>query len=54
MHERRIGSVLVTDPPGQPLGILTRHDILGRVTLAQVPLDTHPVSQRDECSRCAA
>jgi CBS domain-containing protein len=33
MHERRIGSVLVTDEAGAPRGILTRHDILGRVTL---------------------
>ena len=44
MHERRIGSVLVTDDAGAPRGILTRHDILGRVTLPQVPL-TVPISQ---------
>ncbi len=40
MHERRIGSVLVADEAGRPLGILTRHDILGRVTLPQLPLST--------------
>lgn len=40
MHRRRIGSMLVTDPEGRPLGIFTRYDILGRVTLAEVPLDT--------------
>lgn len=40
MHERRIGSVLVADEAGRPLGILTRHDILGRVTLPQLPLGT--------------
>jgi len=40
MHERRIGSVLVADAAGAPLGILTRHDILGRVTLPQRPLAT--------------
>jgi CBS domain-containing protein len=40
MHERRIGSVLVADAAGAPLGILTRHDILGRVTLPQLPLST--------------
>ncbi|HPG78431.1 MAG TPA: DUF294 nucleotidyltransferase-like domain-containing protein [Piscinibacter sp.] len=40
MHERRIGSVLVADAAGAPLGILTRHDILGRVTLPQLPLAT--------------
>ena len=46
MHERRIGSVLVQDdvPGGRALGILTRHDILGRVTLAQLPLAT-PIAQ---------
>ena len=40
MHERRIGSVLVADADGTPVGILTRHDILGRVTLPQLPLAT--------------
>ncbi len=44
MHGRRIGSMLVTDTQGCPLGILTRYDVLGRVTLARVPLDV-PVSQ---------
>lgn len=40
MHERRVGSVLVLDEAETPLGILTRHDILGRVTLPQLPLGT--------------
>lgn len=44
MHERRIGSILVVDPAGTALGILTRHDVLARVALAQVPLDT-PIAQ---------
>ena len=45
MHERRIGSVLVLDPAsGAALGMLTRHDILGRVTLAQQPLAT-PIAE---------
>jgi CBS domain-containing protein len=50
MHQARIGSMLVVDAAGQPLGILTRHDILSRVTLPGVALDTaienvmvHPV-----------
>jgi CBS domain-containing protein len=45
MHERRIGSVLVLDDDtGCAQGILTRHDILGRVTLAQKPLAT-PIAE---------
>jgi CBS domain-containing protein len=49
MHARRIGSVLVGDNAladgGVGLqGILTRHDILDRITLPQVPLDT-PIAQ---------
>ena len=44
MHERHIGSVMVTDPQGAALGILTRHDILGRITLARVDLAT-PIAQ---------
>lgn len=38
MHGRRIGSILVTDGPGRPVGILTRYDVLGRVALPGVPL----------------
>ncbi len=38
MQARRVGSVVVVDDAGAPLGILTRHDILGRITLAQRPL----------------
>jgi CBS domain-containing protein len=40
MHQARIGSMLVVDTAGHPLGILTRHDILSRVTLPGVALDT--------------
>ncbi|MBW8459303.1 MAG: CBS domain-containing protein [Thiobacillus sp.] len=39
----RVGSVVVADAAGQPLGILTLKDVLARVTLAGVPLDT-PIS----------
>ncbi|MBX9872895.1 MAG: CBS domain-containing protein [Burkholderiaceae bacterium] len=39
MHERRIGSMLVTNERGEPLGILSREDVLGRVTLGAVPLE---------------
>ncbi|HET9977084.1 MAG TPA: DUF294 nucleotidyltransferase-like domain-containing protein [Burkholderiaceae bacterium] len=52
MHDKRIGSVLVIDAEsGRALGILTRHDVLGRVTLPMLPLSTpiatvmsHPVA----------
>jgi CBS domain-containing protein len=44
MHQQRIGSMLVTDAALRPLGILTRYDILGRVTLAGLPLET-PVAR---------
>ncbi len=43
MHQQRIGSMLVTDVAQRPVGILTRYDILGRVTLAGLPLQT-PIS----------
>lgn len=43
MQSRRIGSMLVADPQGVPLGILTRHDVLDRIALPGVSLDT-PVS----------
>jgi CBS domain-containing protein len=44
MHERRIGSMLVTSERGEPLGILSREDVLGRVTLGAVPLET-PIAE---------
>ncbi len=44
MQGKRIGSMLVTSATGQALGILTRFDVLGRITLPGVPLDA-PVSQ---------
>lgn len=44
MQKKRIGAMLVTDPAGTPVGILTRYDILGRITLAQVSLEA-PISQ---------
>lgn len=40
MGRRRIGSIVVTDADGRAQGILTRHDVLARVALAEVPLDT--------------
>jgi len=40
MHAQAIGSMLVTDAAGAALGILTRHDLLDRVVLAQLPLAT--------------
>lgn len=43
MERARVGSVVVTDDTGQPIGILTLKDVLGRVTLAGVSLAT-PIS----------
>ena len=40
IHEKKVGSVLVVDEVGIIQGILTRYDVLSRVTLAQTPLDT--------------
>lgn len=40
MEAARVGSVVVTDEAGQPIGILTLKDVLARVTLAGVPLAT--------------
>ena len=44
MHERKIGSMLVLDAQGAARGILTRHDMLDRVLLARLPLET-PIAQ---------
>ena len=44
MHAQKVGSVLLTDEQGALSGILTRNDVLGRVTLAELPLHT-PASQ---------
>lgn len=43
MDRARIGSVVVVDDAGKPVGILTLKDVLARVTLAGVPL-TSPVA----------
>ena len=39
MRERRVGSVLVWDAHGSARGILTRHDVLERVALAELGQD---------------
>ena len=44
MQRRRVGSMIVVGAAGQAKGILTRHDVIGRVTLPQVPLDA-PIGQ---------
>lgn len=43
MQTLKIGSMLVVDEAGKPLGIFTRHDVLDRVALAQCNL-SKPVS----------
>ena len=44
MEDRRIGSMPVVDDERRPLGIFTRQDVIGRVVLPQLPLDT-PMQQ---------
>ncbi len=44
MQAQRLGCMLVADEAKRPVGILTRGDVLGRVTLAGVGLDT-PIGQ---------
>lgn len=44
VHDKKVGSVLVVDEGRAIVGILTRYDVLSRVTLAQVSLDT-PISK---------
>jgi CBS domain-containing protein len=44
MHAEHIGSIVIADPNGAPLGIFTLHDLLGRVAAKNLPLDT-PVTQ---------
>jgi CBS domain-containing protein len=43
VHEKQVGSVLITEDGHEILGILTRDDVLSRVTLAGLSLDT-PIS----------
>ncbi len=43
MHERGIGSIMVTDSSHMPVGVLTLHDLLDRIILPQRGLDT-PIS----------
>ena len=44
MQRRRIGSILVTDADDRPVGILTRHDMIDRIILPQLGLET-PIAQ---------
>jgi CBS domain-containing protein len=50
MHRHHVGSIPVVDDGGRVVGILTRYDVLDRITLPQLPLATpidevmtHPV-----------
>lgn len=40
MHEARIGSMIATDDQGRPVGILTLPDVLERIALPRVDLDS--------------
>jgi CBS domain-containing protein len=44
MHAARVGSIVVTDPHRRPIGIVTRGDVIGKIVLPSLGLDT-PVFQ---------
>jgi CBS domain-containing protein len=44
MHDLRVGSILVSSPKDGLVGILTRYDILGRVTIPQIDLN-QPIAE---------
>jgi CBS domain-containing protein len=44
MQRERVGSVVVVDEHGAPVGIFTTHDVLGRVALPQAPADAPIIS----------
>jgi CBS domain-containing protein len=55
MNELNIGCMIVADDGRRPIGILTRHDLLNRVILAKVDMQTpmadlmvHPIVSMDE------
>ena len=39
IHRANVGSIAIVSPQGMPLGILTRHDVVGRVTLPELDLN---------------
>ena len=45
MSSRKISCVVVVGPAGEPLGILTERDIMGRVVAAGVDVDTATVAE---------
>jgi CBS domain-containing protein len=44
MGEHKIGSVVVVDATGAPIGLLTQGDVVRRIVLGRVPLD-HPITE---------
>jgi CBS domain-containing protein len=44
MGEHRIGSVIVVDAEGAPIGLLTQSDVVRRIVLPKVSLD-HPITE---------
>jgi len=40
LEEERVGSIVITDGEDRPLGLFTLHDLLSRVALREVELDT--------------
>jgi CBS domain-containing protein len=44
MQRERVGSMVVIDQPGAPVGIFTTHDVLDRVAVPQAPVDAPIIS----------
>ena len=44
MQRERVGSMVVVDQPGAPVGIFTTHDVLDRVAVPQAPVDAPIIS----------
>ena len=50
MRRERVGSVVVTDEEGHPLGILTQHDLLARIVLREPAPDLSTTPMREVMS----
>lgn len=54
MHDQRVGSIVAVDDLQRPQGIVTLHDVLSRVALRELSLDTPVASVMSTGVRCIA